>query len=615
MEVEELRRKGGMPMKVMLDQQAFNEKPKGYEIGVISKRIINNPVDISVEELANELGNGKTFVPATLKEANGVLRRSIENWESQQIFALDFDEGLRLDEALKDDFLIENAAFLYTTFSHTNEQHKFRVVFVLDYPVYEYQQFQNLMNKLLSLYPYADQSCKDGSRIFFGGAKVIKFNYSNRLSEDVLSEETPLQDIKNNLSNMSCTRVHQSQNTLILRTDNNVQLIKERSIQALQERLNITPVTLSNNEVIDYLKKQDLRAFLGVQMTGNFIDIFHDESNPSASVYQSNKGNGHWLYKCFSSSHPFVGTIFHVVEKLLNCTTVQAKKFLMTLYEITLFETEEVLDFKESIDMYKELLRSEELEDIHPHFYKVFNRYGHLMDLYLLLDLTKEYITNESDPRIVFYHSVRTLSSHFGRSVSATGTRLNFFTLFNVIYKLDEQQIPPDLLEVQNKRKKKNGYQYRSSTYEIPMYTYEFFDKIDNLCKIWIESGCTSRTISYEGILRTFGREEADRVYVQDQGKEVPKLNDEIVSEINRTALQQIEYKGWVTEKEILECLSEVIKGSKDFKKGQFKRCIAEMLDAYELELVASNKKVKAELGITEEDMSKQSFPKIIKRK
>ncbi|WP_175990479.1 hypothetical protein [Bacillus sp. Marseille-Q1617] len=602
-------------MKFMLDNEEFTNKPKGNEIGVISRRIINNPVDIDVEGLATELGKGKTIVPANFKYRDGAIKRSIDNWESQQILALDFDEGLRLDEALKDNFFIENAAFIYTTFSHTEEHHKFRVVFVLEFPVYDYQLYKKLINELLSRYPYADQSCKDGSRLFFGGTRIIPFDYNNRLLLDEFNEETPLQDIKNNLSNMSSTRVHQSQNTLIQCPDNNIQLIKERNIQALQERLNINPVTLSNNEVIDYLKKQDLRTFLGVQSSGNFIDIFHDESNPSASIYQSNKENGHWLYKCFSSSHPFVGTIFHVVEKLLNCTTVQAKKFLMEVYKITIFESEAVKDFKESIDMYKELLRSEELEDIHPNFYKVFNRYGHLMDLYILLDLTKEYITNESDPRIVFYHSVRTLASHFGRSISATGTRLNFFTIFNVIYKLDEHEVPPDLLEIQKQNKKKNGYQYRSSTYEIPMYTYEFFNKIDDLCKLWIESGCTSRTISYEGVLRVFGRKEADRVYPQDKGKEIRKLNDDIVSEINFSALRLIEYKGWVTEKEILECIRETIKGNQDFKKGQFKRCIAEMLDAYGLEIVATNKQVKAEMGITEEFMSKRSFPKIIRRK
>jgi hypothetical protein len=602
-------------MKYMLDSEEFTEKPKGFEIGKISKRIIKNQVDNEVNELAIELGKGKTFIPATFKYRDGTLRRSIDNWETQQILALDFDEGLRLDEALKNEFFIENAAFIYTTFSHTIEHHKFRVIFVLDVPIYEYKLFESLMNKLLRLYPYADQSCKDGSRLFFGGTKVIPFDYNNRLSVDEFNDMPPLQDIENNLSNMSLKKVHQAQSTLLHCIDNNIQLIKERNIQMLQEKLNVNPARLSNNEVMDYLKKQDLRAFLGVQSNGNFIDIFHDESNPSASIYQSNKGNGHWLYKCFSTSHPFVGTIFHVVEKLLNCTSVQAKKFLMKVYMITIFESEAVIGFKESIDMYKELLRSDELEDIHPNFYKVFNRYGHLMDLYILLDLTKEYITNDSDPRIVFYHSVRTLASHFGRSIAATGTRLNFFTLFNVIYKLDEQEIPVDLLEIQNQNKKKNGYKYRSSTYEIPMYTYEFFSQIDDVCKLWIENGCTSRTISYEGILRTFGREEADRVYPQDKGKEISALNGEIVSEINRAALTQIEQKGWVTEKEILEYVATIMKGGKDFKKGQFKRCIAEMLDAYELELVATNKQVKAEMGITEEYMGKQSFPKILRRK
>ena len=128
-------------MKLMLDTTAYTEKPKGFEIGSISKRIVNNPVDINVEELATALGNGKTIVPATFRKIGGDIRRSIENWESQQVIALDFDEGLTLEEAYNNAFFRENAAFMYTTFSHTEEHHKFRVVFVLDEPVYEYKHF------------------------------------------------------------------------------------------------------------------------------------------------------------------------------------------------------------------------------------------------------------------------------------------------------------------------------------------------------------------------------------------------------------------------------------------------------------------------------------------
>lgn len=365
----------------------------------------------------------------------------------------------------------------------------------------------------------------------------------------------------------------------------------------------------------DYLKRQDLRVLLGIRVEGNFIDIFHEEDNPSASIYQSYRNNGHWLYKCHSTSHPFVGTIFHVVQRLLNCTTVEAKRFLMELYRIEIYESEVVKEFKEFIDMYKELLRSEELEEIHPSFYEVFNRYGHLQDLYMLLDLTKEYITNDSDPRIVFYHSIRTLAKQFGRSSSATGTRMNFFTLFRVTRKLDELEIPEPLLVAQKKHKRKNHFQYRSSTYELPMYTYEFFRQIDEMCKIWLEKGCTARTISYEGVMRTFGRQEADRVFPQDKGKEIAQLNEEVVSNIHFTALRLVESKGWTTEKEILDMVKLYFKGQQEFKAKQFKRCIAEMLDAYGLEIISSNKKIKEELGITEEDMSKSSFPKIIRKK
>jgi hypothetical protein len=602
-------------MKLLLDEKAFSEKPIGNEIANISKRIINYQVDVDVEELANELGNGKTIVPATFRVKGGEIRRSKDNWESQQVIALDFDEGLTLDEAYIDEFFREKAAFLYTTFSHTAEHHKFRVVFVLDEPVYEYKHFEIIINELMIRYPYADKSCKDGSRIFFGGTKVRPFNYDNRLKVEDLNIKTPLQDIKNNLINMSVKRVHTKSKTQNLYTFNNLHLIKERDIQTLQERLNINPVTLTNNEVIDYLKKQDLRLFLGIETKGNFIDIFHDENNPSASIFQSKIGNGHWLYKCFSTTHPFAGTIIHVVERLLNCTPVKAKKFLMEVYKINIYESEAVKEFKESIDLYKELLRSDDLAEIHPNFYTVFNRYGHLQDLYMLLDLTKEFITDDSDPRIVFYHSVRTLAKHFGRSFTATGTRVNFLTFFKVTKKLDESEVPKDLLIMQQQKKRKNHYQYRNSTYELPMYTYDFFCEIDDICREWLEKGCTSRTISYEGIMRTFGLEEAERVFPQDKGKVIARLNEDFVSEINYVTLKLIDYKGWTTEKEVLACLSPSLKAERDFKVGQFKRCLGEMLDAYQLEIISTNKKIKADLGITEEFMSKQSFPKIIRRK
>ncbi|PRT36258.1 hypothetical protein [Bacillus wiedmannii] len=602
-------------MELLLDEISYSEKPMGYEIGSISKRIINSVIDINVEKLADELGKGKSFVPAKFKYVKGEKRRAIQNWESQQVIALDFDEGLTLEEALNESYFKENAAFVYTTFSHTEENHKFRVVFVLDETVTQYRHFKCIINELLERYPYADQACKDGSRLFFGGNKVIEFNYENRLQISNFIESTPLVDIESNLY-MSAPRVHVKCEVFDNHSvSNNVELIISQDIKKLQKVIRTKPIRLSNNEVIEYLKKKDLKEFLGIKVLGNFIDIFHNEDNPSASIYVSSKGNGHWLYKCHSESHTFTGTIIHVVQRLLNCSILDAKKFLVNVYQIEIYESEAVREVKESIDIYKELLMSDELEDIHPHFYKVFNRYGHLQDLYMLLDLSKEFVTDDSTPRIMFYHGIRTLAECFGRSRSTTGTRMNFFTLFKVIRKLEEGELTEGLLAAQNKWKRAKNYQYRSTTYEIPLYTYDLFCEIDNMCKEWLEKGCSTKTISYEGVYRTYGREDADRVFPQDKGREVAKLNEEVVSKIHLATMKVIEYKGWTTEREVLDNIPYYFKGQQEFKKRQFKRCISEMIDAYGLEIIKSNKVVKKMMGITEEQMDKYSFPNIIRRK
>ncbi|WP_218009467.1 hypothetical protein, partial [Bacillus cereus] len=71
---------------------------------------------------------------------------------------------------------------------------------------------------------------------------------------------------------------------------------------------------------------------------------------------------------------------------------------------------------------------------------------------------------------------------------------MNFFTLFKVIRKLEEGELTEGLLAAQNKWKRAKNYQYRSTTYEIPLYTYDLFCEIDNMCKEWLEKGCSTKT-------------------------------------------------------------------------------------------------------------------------
>ncbi|MED0994364.1 hypothetical protein P4T34_02550 [Bacillus mobilis] len=587
-------------MKIMLDNYCYVSKPT--DLGAINKRIIESTVDIEIGDLAQELIKGKTFIPAYFKSKEGQIKRRKEYWYSQQVIALDFDDGMSLDEATNE--FINTACFIYTTFSHKEEKHKFRVVFVLDKPIYRVSEFERIISALMDEYPQADNHCKDCTRLFFGGKKIIELNYGNRLkvddflklspdSFDRTDKNIPIYPAKNKKQLKSSK--HQGYNDKA----ENVQLIQQRNIKELQKRIHTEPMVIHNKyEVSNFLKKQDLREYLGITTKGNFIDVFHDENNPSASIYESNRGNGHQLYKCFSTSSPFTGTILEITERLLKCSMIEAKAFLMELYQVEIYESEQQKELKEELDIYKELLQSDDLEEMYPNFYKVFNRYGYLEDMYILLDLVKEYLPAGNDKRLLFYHSLETISKKLGRSKSVTHTRINFLTFFEFLSKLDKNEIPKELYEIQLNSKRKKGHKYLNSTYTINIFSFDFFNMLDKKCALWIAKGCTTKTVNYEGILRNFGREEADRVFPQDKGKIIISLSKEVVSMIHRTTLELIESYGWTTEQEVLEKVRLYFKGQQKFKEKQFKICFGELLDGYDLERIRLNKELKEKLKI-----------------
>lgn len=86
------------------------------------------------------------------------------------LFALDFDDqGNNIDTAL--DYFENNGYFIYTSYSHTQEHHKFRVIIQLDTIISSNQEshmvFKILQARLHEVGLILDSACKDISRRFF----------------------------------------------------------------------------------------------------------------------------------------------------------------------------------------------------------------------------------------------------------------------------------------------------------------------------------------------------------------------------------------------------------------------------------------------------------------
>lgn len=90
--------------------------------------------------------------------------------------AADIDRGMTLDEALAIPFVQQHASFIYTTPSHTEDEHRFRIVFLLEDAITSATDWSNALFGL-ALKLDSDLRIKDPTRMFYGcvDARVIEF--------------------------------------------------------------------------------------------------------------------------------------------------------------------------------------------------------------------------------------------------------------------------------------------------------------------------------------------------------------------------------------------------------------------------------------------------------
>jgi len=159
-------------MFITKSNEKIKSKPKS---GSIKTTVTNITTISNLDEL-------KTVVlenPYNVSQASGI---SEKDWISQQIFALDFDNGITPNEIIKRCKMLSMIPnIIYTTYSDTPELRKFRVLFILDRNIEQYNQARHLQKGLMFLFKEADSACKDLCRMYYPGKEIIY--YSEELNE------------------------------------------------------------------------------------------------------------------------------------------------------------------------------------------------------------------------------------------------------------------------------------------------------------------------------------------------------------------------------------------------------------------------------------------------
>jgi hypothetical protein len=167
-----------------IDPTRQSRKPNKWEYNKISNQIT------LVTGLTSEQIVTYTAQPFSFSFCTAILKgtRNNKNWTGQQTFMIDFDSGVKPKEIidrLSEFGIIVN--IIYYTFSHTEDHPRFRIVILLEEPIYEYWLADYIRKGLVKGLAGCDTKCKDAARMFLGGIR----------SEELSKEHTDVLDLYN----------------------------------------------------------------------------------------------------------------------------------------------------------------------------------------------------------------------------------------------------------------------------------------------------------------------------------------------------------------------------------------------------------------------------------
>ena len=591
-----------MNVKCMYYEKQYNSKPDSNETKKIQKLLHKTEIDI--KELAFGLSHGATFKPALLNGTKSV------DWTQQQLFALDFDHDTTIQKELdrcKEYNILP--CFGYTSFSHSEQEHHFRLIFCTDEVITDRQQRDNLQKTLIAIF-HSDKVTYDCTRLFYGGKSLICDTYDNRINAkqiiDKYYNESPTLG-----SSIVTPKTCKKKLEIYSNTESynrNIEAIKHLDVDMMRDILKSTPNkediipssirgdfqlhTFQNEaDLYKFINSIDLSEYLGIDGYVNCILPEHEDNSPSAHIYTTDDGTQ--VYKCFGCNKCY--TIIGITEKLAQCKKSQAIEFIKSVYNLKLEKSDWVKQQQQMLIDNANYLDSEEFDLQFPTLSKLIRtRKVHIQKM--LLHFTQYVNDNmQINGETIFFDSYKNLMNVCGINPNKRinlAQSLTLFALLNMIEKLPAESIPEKELNKAKHIAATYGLKKLTNFYSFPEYGVLQFENSEEIAKTLKENHVTLKGLSREYVLRTFGVEVANKVYPQykfENSKGTSEKSDNATLELVNKLCNIINEKGY--------CLESDIRG-KGQTELQWKRSIQEILNVGKFKKVKASKRNKEQYNI-----------------
>lgn len=560
------------------DRTMYRAKPDPEQI----KRIQCNsekPMEVEIEDLFQLICSGGSF------RASAVKGKTDKGFVSQQLFAVDIDNSKGKEPIPKNEYLTPEQAisrakaagltpnFIYPTFSDSSALRKYRILFLMDTPITEHGLRGRIEDYITSIFGNAaDSKCKNPARLFFGTNKpsiLTDIDHTNHIAEierllpEIPKKEPPKSKVKTKKIAKQTSKVGSGRKS-------NIELIKAHEWEELAKRIGSKGTIVFNNskDFLNYVySKLSISDLIEVDNPRSFCCIFHDDRNPSASIFTDKHGNQR--YKCNSTCCGVNMNIKQIIEELVGSKSeYRTFEIIKSIYNLSVADTEWSREQRANIDSIINCMTSDTgngFSDICPTAFKTTRN---ATFIYLqILNIARNSIFPEpidaNEGNIIFTMSIRQLAKVAGKSsIDKVSKYIKMLIYHDMLEIVPDESVPKHLLDRAN-TKRTDKKHCHTNFYRIPSWVYRQTRLIDEQGVKWKRKNYRLNGISYEMFLRSEGPEMAKKLYPQTAtfttktGKiaqrTTTKESDKLTLILSGIILEMIQDVGYATERNAIE--------------------------------------------------------------
>ena len=142
-----------------------------------------NKTELDLEQFVDHIRSG---FPFTHQFSGG--KKTKERFRQTNVLVADIDKNMTVAQALNDEFIKAYATLIYTTPRHTQEQHRFRIVFVLDRLIFAPNVYELMYRGLMNKIPATDPNVRSAAQFFQGSSKAQVWVLNGSIPDSVMNK-------------------------------------------------------------------------------------------------------------------------------------------------------------------------------------------------------------------------------------------------------------------------------------------------------------------------------------------------------------------------------------------------------------------------------------------